>query len=346
MNIGDIARMAGVSSAAVSRYFNNGYISEEKRLAISRVVEETGFRPSTEARTLRTKKTHLVGVLIPRIESASVSRMVWGILAGLEDSDYHLVLSDTRRSQEKETDYLSFFATRPVDGIIFVATLLGEDQVELLSELKTPVVILGQDLEGYPSVYQADREATRDLTRAVLDGGSTFPCYIGAEPLDVAVGVNRRAGFLDALAERSMAVMDDRTVVADFSIESGYEQARILLERYPMLDALICATDDMAVGACRLLKERGIAVPEQVQVAGQGASKISRVVTPSLTSVGFDYQESGLVAVRKLLELMEDRKAKPSSQCMPYQILQGESTRVAEPKQPDIRAAEGTKRDS
>ena len=88
MNIGDIAKRAGVSRAAVSRYFNNGYISEEKKEAIRKVVEETGYRPSIQAQTLRTKKTRLVGVILPKIDSAAIGNVVAGILAVLNESGY------------------------------------------------------------------------------------------------------------------------------------------------------------------------------------------------------------------------------------------------------------------
>ena len=76
MNIAEIAQLAGVSRAAVSRYFNNGYISQEKREAIRKVVEETGYRPSIQAQTLRTKKTKMVGVIVPKVASASIGKIV------------------------------------------------------------------------------------------------------------------------------------------------------------------------------------------------------------------------------------------------------------------------------
>lgn len=88
MNIAEIAGMAGVSKAAVSRYFNHGYISDEKREAIKRVVEKTGYRPSLQAQTLRTKKTRMIGVVVPKIASASIGKVVEGILAVLNENGY------------------------------------------------------------------------------------------------------------------------------------------------------------------------------------------------------------------------------------------------------------------
>ena len=99
MNINEIAELAGVSRATVSRYLNDGYVSEEKRAAIRKVIEETGYRPSQQARNLRSKVTKLVGVIIPEIESGSVSQMVSGISEVLSVKGYQLLLADTRTFQ-------------------------------------------------------------------------------------------------------------------------------------------------------------------------------------------------------------------------------------------------------
>ena len=130
MNIGDIAKRAGVSRAAVSRYFNNGYISEEKKEAIRKVVEETGYRPSIQAQTLRTKKTRLVGVILPKIDSAAIGNVVAGILAVLNESGYQLLLADTQNNLKKELEYLNIFNEKQVDGVIFIATVFTQEHTE------------------------------------------------------------------------------------------------------------------------------------------------------------------------------------------------------------------------
>ena len=125
MNIAEIAKRAGVSSAAVSRYFNDGYISEEKREKIRRVVEETGYRPSVQAQTLRTKKTKMIGVIVPKVASASIGRVVEGILSVLNGRKYQMLLAVTQNDPEKELEYLDAFSEKQVDGVILVATEIG-----------------------------------------------------------------------------------------------------------------------------------------------------------------------------------------------------------------------------
>lgn len=111
MNISEIAKLAGVSSAAVSRYFNNGYISEEKKEAIRKVVEQTGYRPSIQAQTLRTKKTKMIGVIVPKIASASIGKIVEGVLSVLNESGYQMLLAVTQNDPKKELEYLSLLTT-------------------------------------------------------------------------------------------------------------------------------------------------------------------------------------------------------------------------------------------
>ena len=136
MDINDIARRAGVSRATVSRYLNDGYVSQEKRQLISSIIEETGYVPSQNAQQLRTGKTRLVGVIIPKINSQSVSRMVAGITDTLAQSNYHVVLANTNNDERLEVDYLNLFCGRHhVDGVILIGLFLKSDLIENTADL-------------------------------------------------------------------------------------------------------------------------------------------------------------------------------------------------------------------
>ena len=124
MNINEIASLAGVSRATVSRFLNNGYVSEEKRQRIKKVIDETGYRPSAQAQTLRTKKTNLVGVIIPKINSDSIGRMVAGISLVLSQAGYQLLLANTDNNEKEEIKYLKVLAEKQVDGIILIGTVI------------------------------------------------------------------------------------------------------------------------------------------------------------------------------------------------------------------------------
>ena len=288
MNINEIAEMAGVSRATVSRYLNNGYVSKEKREKIREVIEKTGYQPSTQAQTLRTRKTKLVGVILPKINSDSVSRMVAGISEILNKNNYRIILANTANQVEEELKYLALFQENQVDGVILIGTIFTKRHLKLISEYKVPIVILGQKLEGYACVYQDELHACQDLMEKM-----------GRTAKEIAyVGVTQKD-----------------------------EAARELIETNPGIDTIFCATDTIAVGVFVYLREQNIAVPDQIQLAGVGDTTIGRVMDPSLTSIHYFYKTSGKEAARMMVELLENTDAVRKEIQMGYEIKIRKSTR-------------------
>ena len=153
LNIIDIAKLAGVSKSTVSRYLNNGYVSVESREKIKKVLEETGFTPQRQAKGMRTKKTNLIGVIVPKISSETPARVVEGITEVLSPNGYDILIANTNLSIEKELEYLNIFKSNQVDGIIFMATKVTDKHIEVIRDLEVPIVVVAQDIEKFPSVY-------------------------------------------------------------------------------------------------------------------------------------------------------------------------------------------------
>lgn len=159
MTISEIAKLAGVSSAAVSRYLNDGSLSQEKRQRIEKVIRETNYRPSEYARTMRTKKSNRIGVLVPQIDSEAVPKILSGISERMDQKNYHVLLMDSNLSLEKEIGILETFEQSQVDGLIFVASILTKRHEVALAHMGVPVVILGQKSDRYPCIYHDDEGA-------------------------------------------------------------------------------------------------------------------------------------------------------------------------------------------
>ena len=304
MTISEIAKLAGVSSAAVSRYFNNGYISDEKREAIRKVVEETGYRPSVQAQMLRTKKTKMIGVIIPKIDSSAMGSILAGILSETNAGGYQILLAVTENNPEKELEYLSVFDDNQVDAVIFVATVFTAAHKRILKNMTLPLVIVGQRLEVYNCVYHDDFGAGYEMTKHIISRDKKNIGFIGVLKQDKAVGDERYRGFCSAVAESGMPDLKNNYIISDFTIEDAYEKAGKLLETCPGLDALICATDKIAIGAIRYLKEQGKRIPEDIMVAGYGDSTLSIVSEPMLTTLHYYYEDSGLRAAEILLDIL------------------------------------------
>ncbi len=327
MDINEIARLAGVSRATVSRYLNDGYVSEEKRRLIKKVIDETGYVPSRQAQTLRTGKTKLVGVIIPKISSDSVSRMVAGMTGHFREKGYQIILANTDNDSKVEVEYLRLFTGRnKVDGIILIATVFTAAHIRALESASVPVVVLGQKIEGQSCVYQDDFHAIYQMTLHALENGSR-PAYLGVREDDVSAGQERHAGFLAACRELDVKVPPEAVVLGDFSIDSGYSCTEQLLDTYPEVDTIICATDSIAFGAITCLREYGRAIPEDVQVTGLGDGTLSQVVSPALTTVHHFYSDSGLEAAKLLVDAMDSGSAIPRDIRMGYEIRRRCSTR-------------------
>lgn len=326
MNINEIAKLAEVSRAAVSRYLNNGYLSEEKKERIKKVIEETGYRPSSQAQTLRTKKTRMIGVVLPKINSSSISRMVAGISEVLSANGYQMLLANTDNDIEEELNYLETFKENYVDGILFVATILTGRHRNLLGECRVPVVVLGQRLKGYSCVYQNDFQAAEELAGILLTG-SKKPCFIGVTEKDEAVGKSRRAGYEAALAKQGTVCLPEQFAQADFSMEAGYRKMQEILDKVPETDAVFCVTDTIAQGAMACLADKGKKVPGQVRIAGMGDSALSKMTRPRLTTVHFHYKTTGAEAAKMLLEQLGGKKVIARELQMGYEIVEEESTR-------------------
>ncbi len=326
MTINEIAHLAGVSRATVSRYLNNGYVSEEKKEKIQKVIEETGYVPSSQAQMLRTKKTKLIGVILPKISSSTISRMTAGISDVITKYGYMMLLANTNNDEKEELKYLQLFRDNQVDGIIFIATVFTKKHIKLLKECKVPVVILGQRLSGYSCVYQDDYNASFDITSKMIEKGKKIG-YIGVIEKDEAAGKNRKKGFIDALKHSGIEIDTSLMFEGGFNIENGYENMKLLFEKAPDIDSVFCATDTVALGALTYIKEKNIKVPEQIQIVGTGDTPMGEVVEPKLSTVHFYYKTSGSEAGKTLMDILETGENVKKEIKMGYEIVLRESIR-------------------
>lgn len=322
MTINEIAKMAGVSRATVSRYLNDGYVSEEKKERIAGVIAETGYIPSSQAQMLRTKKTGLIGVIIPKISSDSIGRMVDGIGEELAKEGYQLLLASTNNNEREEVRYLQTFRNNYVDGVILIGTIFRKEHRKALEELEVPVVILGQQYEGYACVYQDDCHSARDVAE-LLTKSCRHIAYIGVTPKDKAVGAARKKGFQTALSSKGLEPVAEKQIA--FRMEEGYQTMRQIVETIPYIDGVFCATDMIAAGALQYLREAGL--ERKVCVTGMGDSRIATILQPSLSTVHFHYKSSGREAARLLIEMLQKSEDVRKEIKMGYQIIERDSTR-------------------
>ena len=317
--------MAGVSSAAVSRYINGGSISEEKKQRIKKVIEETGYVPNPTARSLRQQRSDGIGVIVPKFNSDSVSNLIEGVSTVLSKSGYLAVFGNVENDEKRELEYMHLMQETRFAGILLMGTVFTPKHIAFFRESRLPIVVCGQNNPNVTCVYHDDKGAAKEITRYMIQKGRRRIAYIGAVERDISVGVNRREGVEEAMRE---AQLDPEALVRTqvfFAADDGYKGMNEILDGGYMPDGVICATDTLAVGAIKALRERGFKVPDDIGVAGIGGGFAGTIVTPALTTVKLFHRECGERGAKLLLTLIEQQREKPDEKLPITQTMFGYS---------------------
>ena len=316
MTMKELAKLAGVSPAAISRYLNGGPLSEEKRRIIRAAIDKTGYQPDPAAQMLRTRSTDIVGLIVPKLDSESVSRLAAGASEVLAEEGYACQLAVAQDDPEKELSFLQLFQARSVAGAILMGTVLTPALEAFFQSSPMPVVVAGQMFKGVPCVYHDDYGAALDLTRLVLARGRRRLVCISATQQDAAAGLARRRGVQAGLREAGLDP-DLPVEISSFEVAGGRAAMERLLARVPDLDAVLCATDRMAFGAIQALRAAGKELPGDISVTGMGDSWAGEHIEPHLTTAHFYYKTCGETAARLLIGQINDRvRATPVLQTM------------------------------
>ena len=325
MTIKDIAKEAGVSSAAVSRYFNGGSLGKDKQEVIRKVVEKYGYTPNQTAHSMRTGKSGQIGVIVPKIHSDSLSQVMHGIADELHANDYTLILGITEGDLEREVNYIKTMQVNRMEGIILMGTSMTPHLKNTIDHCDIPIVVTGQAFKGVSSIYYDDFNAMKDLATLMLKKRKKL-AYIGATESDPAVGIERKKGVLKAIANDGGNPDDLSYVISEgFEISDGYNAMNKLLKSRKKIDGVLCATDTMAIGAMQAMKEKGIKLPDDISIAAIGNSLAGKVVTPELTTVRLYFEECGKTAVQLLTSMIRSEDYPVSQTKMGYEIIERRS---------------------
>lgn len=311
MTIKQVAEIAGVSSAAVSRYLNGGSLSEEKKERVRRAIEQTGYHPSAAGQMLRTGKVNQIGVIVPRINSNSVGHVTEGIAEKLLGTRYMMMLGSCNGEEQQELEYIEAMQASHVAGIILMGTTYTPAHAEAFRSCRVPLVVTGQKFPGVYCVYHDDRGAAKDLTKRMIARGRRNIGYIGVSERDPAVGLSRRSGVEEAMREAGLDPAVMPRMVGGFDAQSGAAGIMRLITMNPEIDGVICATDMIALGAMMRLRELDRRVPQDIAVAGFGDSWAGTIVEPMLTSVHLYQKQCGIEAAGMILALLDEKGEPP-----------------------------------
>ena len=306
LTIVDIAKMAGVGSTTVSRYFNGGNLKKETREKIKKIVEEYNYTPNTFAKALKGTDSKIIGVIVPCLHSYVSSNTLKYIDQNLKENNYETLIMNADFDEEKQLDYIRKLARMNVDGIILLPTTMSKSYESTIKSIDVPVVLLGQEGEYTYSVEYNDFNAARDLSNFVLACGHRKIAYLGVGEEDIAVGYYRKLGFMTTLEKYNLSPVD--VLITNFGMEDSYRLTNENIDKLKKATCLICATDNLAYGAIKALEENGLNIGTDYSVAAFGDYASSALLKSPLTTIKFDLEDAAKKTVEMLLNVIKKKE--------------------------------------
>ncbi|WP_455936743.1 LacI family DNA-binding transcriptional regulator [Gemella morbillorum] len=306
LTIVDIAKMAGVGSTTVSRYFNGGNLKKETREKIKKIVEEYNYTPNTFAKALKGTDSKIIGVIVPCLHSYVSSNTLKYIDKNLKENNYETLIMNADFDEEKQLDYIRKLARMNVDGIILLPTTMSKSYESTIKSIDVPVVLLGQEGEYTYSVEYNDFNAARDLANFVLACGHRKIAYLGVGEEDIAVGYYRKLGFMTTLEKYNLSPVD--VLITNFGMEDSYRLTNENIDKLKKATCLICATDNLAYGAIKALEGNGLNIGTDYSVAAFGDYASSALLKSPLTTIKFDLEDAAKKTVEMLLNVIKKKE--------------------------------------
>ena len=296
----DVARMAGVSPATVSRVFNGAGVSDAKAAAVRQAAEQLNFTPNRTARTLRRQSSEVIALVIPDIENPYFTEMARGVEGVASEAGYSVVLCNSDSQVEKESTYLRIAIAEHMSGVIVAA---ASDRTNLDEVIATgrPVVAVdrstGHDIDG---VVMANRDAGSSATESLLAAGYRRIAHI-AGPEHIETAAERAEGWRRALAAHGLTPAPELLRFASFRVEGGREEMAQLLALPEPPDAIVAGNNLIGVGAIQVLTERDL-TPPRIGVAVIGSLPFTTLSPSLVTVVRLPARHMGVTAARMLLD--------------------------------------------
>jgi DNA-binding LacI/PurR family transcriptional regulator len=324
--IKDIAERAGVSHSTVSRALRNSpLISEETTERIHRAALEMGYLPSAAARSLKTHRTHALGVVLSSIDDPFFSEILRGIEDVAQANEYSLFIAASQRNLLREQTIVKAMREHSVDGLIICSTSFSASQGHSLIEFGIPIVVVNNEAaEDYRySIYHDDVDGTRQITRHLIELGHRKIAYLG-NSLSGRTTFDRLTGFQQEMDAAGLPIPPEYFLqVPGGGPDQGLAGLDLMLDLPDRPTALICFNDMMAIGVLKGLQQLGIQVPAEFSVTGFDNIIFSAYTNPPLTTFDQPKRSIGTRAAEQLLALLHASSDDEDPNQPKIQMLQG-----------------------
>ncbi|MCQ2508822.1 MAG: LacI family transcriptional regulator [Dorea sp.] len=323
-SIREVAKLAGVSPATVSRVLNGtAKVDPDKEKRVREVIEATNFVPNEVARALFKRSSKIIGVIVPNIENPFFSQLAHSLESEAYKYGYRIILCNTDEEHGKAVDSLRMLKRMNADGVI----VMNSDE-KLTTDLKIcqmPVVVMDRQIENMENVfyissdhYQGGRLATEHL----IECGCKRIVIIKG-PQEYSSAKSRFKGYLDVCEERELAI---RTVEGDYSFQAGLKSAEEILKKYPNVDGIIACNDLVAISVIKVFFSKGIHVPDNVKLVGFDDIEMSRLIPVELTTIHQPSDQMAKKAVELIVAEAEGKETEEKKYIFPVELVKRHSS--------------------
>jgi DNA-binding LacI/PurR family transcriptional regulator len=334
VSIDEVARLAGVSTATVSRALSGrGHVSPASRERVNAAAETLGYVVSSRASSLASGRTQNIGVIVPFLDRWFFSTVLSGATSALMRAGYDITLYNiTADAAVRHEVFATFLRRQRVDAVVAVSIELDEDETDQLLALGLPVIAIGGPHPRLRTLSVDDTALARLATEHLLALGHRDIAHIGASPefdIDFHIPTQRRLGFEQALADAGVTPNPVFLEPADFTVDGGFRAAKQLLGRPgPRPTAIFAASDEMAIGAIMAARDLGFRVPQDLSIVGIDGHELGEFF--QLTTVDQFPLAQGERAAAAILAQLEGTEA-PASGDLPFElIVRGTTARLQE----------------
>ena len=302
-------------------------VTDEVKQRVLDIIKETGYVPNPLARSLVTKRSKLIGVIIPEVSDSFVNEILNGIEAVAKMYDYDILLVNTYSEKSEELDGIKLLKNKQVEGIVMLSWILDNDHIESMKDSRIPAVYISKTARTFDvyTVSTSNEDATYDMTKYLIDKGHKEIALIMTSREETILEKERKTGYERALTDNNIEVDEKLIKYGLTDYEGGYNAMRELIENKIIPSAVFVTGDEAAVGAMNAIFDAGYNVPEDISVAGFNDTKLAKIYRPKLTTVYQPLFDMGAVSVRALIKIVEDETIEEKVIQLPYKIIERES---------------------
>lgn len=312
ITIKDVAKMAEVSISTVSRVINDSKpVSPEARRRVLNAIDVLGYEPNEIARSLVTRKSNLIGVIVDDIGSYYVSQIVRGIEEVGRMYNYDIILGSSYGETKTEMKFLQLFKTKQVEGIVLVSEKMDQDVISYIENLKIEVVYLNRyyNIPNLSTAYLDNRDSAQKMMDYLIELNHKNILYLSQEKEIDSTTAKCKIEVYKKNIEKIKSQPCIHRIDAN-TIEGTYSYGEEIMKKVKdnKITAIFCCQDEMAIGLMNYFYDNGVSVPDEISIAGHGDINIASIYRPSLTTIKEPYYDIGAVSVRKILKSIKKEK--------------------------------------